>query len=213
MADMLSVQDQNTTANGNPNPVLSDDQELRLGAYSLLAALLRSAPDDALLEHLGTYLRDGSPDDDEAATALRMLGLAARDTTTDSALEEYNKLFVGLGRGELVPFGSWYMTGFLMEEPLSVLRDDLAQLGFERQDDVHEPEDHVAALCEVLALLISSGTPHDRQQAFFDTHLKPWAGRFFTDLENANNACFYRAVARFGRAYFEIETRYFAMQL
>lgn len=213
MADMLSVQDQNANATGNQAPGLGEDQQLRLGAYSLLAALLRSAPDEAVLEHLGAYLREGSSGDDEAATALRMLGLAARDTSPASALDEYNKLFVGLGRGELVPYGSWYMTGFLMEEPLSVLRDELAELGFERQDEVHEPEDHVAALCEVLAMLIDSGTSHERQLAFFNTHLKPWVGRFCTDLEQANNACFYRAVARFGQAYFDLEARYFAMQL
>ena len=213
MDNMLSEQDQYTPVNGNPAPALSEDQLLRQGAYSLLAALLRSAPDQAVLDHLSTFLRDGEPDDDAAATALRLLGLAARDTSPDTAETEYNKLFIGIGRGELVPFGSWYMTGFLMEEPLSVLRDDLVRLGFERQEDVHEPEDHIAALCEVLSMLIGSGTPHEQQEAFFDNHLKPWVERFFVDLENANNACFYRAVARFGQAFFELESRYFAMQL
>ena len=213
MVDMLSAHEQTNLASGTSSPTLPDDQQLRLGAYSLLGALLRAAPDANVLAHLNEYHRAETPGEDEVATALRMLGLATRDTTTDTAADEYHNLFVGLGRGELVPYGSWYVTGFLMEEPLSVLRDDLAELGYERQNDVREPEDHAAALCEVMAMMIESGVSHERQLAFYNTHLQPWIERFFDDLENANNAVFYRAVARFGKAYFELEATYFSMQL
>lgn len=213
MADMLSAHRQGETVPEDAMRSLTKDEQLRRGAYSLLAALLRNTPDKAVLEHLACYDRAETPGEDEVGKALRMLGLAARDTTPGAASDEYHKLFVGLGRGELVPYGSWYVTGFLMEEPLSDLRDDLARLGYERQTGIHEPEDHVAALCEVMVLLIESGVSHERQLAFFRTHLKPWIERFFTDLETADNAVMYRAVARFGKTYFELETKYFSMQL
>jgi TorA maturation chaperone TorD len=190
-----------------------DERALRVGAYGLLAALLRTPPDEALLVTLRRHDVPEQRREDAAATALRLLGLAARDTNSERLADEFHLLFVGLGRGELVPYGSWYLTGFLMEKPLSLLRDDLRRLGFERQADVHEPEDHVAALCEVMALLIQDSTPIDTQQNFYRQHLEPWVSRFFRDLENAESACFYRAVGRFGKAFAELESRYLSMRL
>ncbi len=126
--------------------------------------------------------------------------------------DEYHRLFIGLGRGELVPYGSWYQTGFLMETPLAVLRRDLVALGFERQPGVREPEDHVAALCEVMyALAMEPGMDLERQRDFFQAHIESWIERFCADLESAESAVFYRAVARLGMAFFDLERRYLAM--
>jgi TorA maturation chaperone TorD len=111
----------------------------------------------------------------------------------------------------LVPFGSWYQTGFLMERPLGELRDDLRVLGFERAEGVSEPEDHVAALCEVMAQLITAGEPLVNQTRFFATHMEPWLGRFFADLQAAKGAVFYGAVGRFGAAFVDFERRYLSL--
>ena len=216
MTDMLqATAPAHSEANARPSPPAppAEEQLLRAGAYGLLAALLRSPPDAGLLAQLRAHDQPEQRGEDGVATALRLLGLAARDTSPEAVSDEFHALFIGLGRGELVPYGSWYLTGFLMERPLSHLRDDLTALGFERQPDVHEPEDHVAALCEVMAMLIQDAAPHATQHRFFEQHLAPWLGRFFSDLETAQNACLYRAVARFGSAYTELESRYFAMQL
>jgi TorA maturation chaperone TorD len=111
-----------------------------------------------------------------------------------------------------VPYGSWYLTGFLMEKPLGDLRRDLAELGYERQENVHEPEDHVAALCEVMALLISDdGLPFGSQRRFFETHVSSWIETFFNDLEQAKAADFYRAVGRLGGAFIRLEKQYLSM--
>ena len=137
------------------NPVLENEQRYRASAYALLAALLRAAPDQALLD----YVNGLSPESDEAIDELgeAMAALAAAARAQDPAeLEfEYNDLFIGVGRGEIVPYGSWYLTGFLMEQPLSDLRDDLRALGFERNENTREPEDHVAAIFEVFSVMIS----------------------------------------------------------
>ncbi|MET0054159.1 MAG: molecular chaperone TorD family protein, partial [Candidatus Thiodiazotropha sp. 6PLUC10] len=125
--------------------------------------------------------------------------------------DEFHDLFIGMGRGELVPYGSWYQTGFLMERPLGRLRTDLNLLGFQRQDGVTEPEDHVAALCEVMAMLIQESQSVQVQSQFYETHLASWLARFFTDLSEAKSAIFYRAVGRFGKAFIALEKRYLNM--
>ena len=117
-----------------------------------------------------------------------------------------------MGRGELVPFASFYLTGFLQERPLARLRGDLAELGIERSPDRREPEDHIAILCEIMAALAGNrfDTRPGADGAIFDKHLKPWAGRFFADLELAENARFYRHVGAIGRMFMDIETEAFA---
>jgi TorA maturation chaperone TorD len=190
---------------------LAEDQ-YRAGAYSMLAALLRQPPRQDVL-NVVTGLADGVEEKDDFAVAMSMLGLAARAATPVELDDEFHALFIGLGRGELVPYGSWYMTGFLMEKPLGVLRDDLASMGFARNESIREPEDHVAALCEVMALLINEGRSPGEQTRFFNAHMSSWVGRFFTDLSEANSAVFYRAVARFGKAYFDFEKQYLAMRV
>jgi len=194
----------------NPEFVLDEEQQRRAGVYGLLGRLLRSAPDAELLEQLAE-LKDMSQDGSELGLAMSMLGLSASACPMEPIEDEYHALFVGLGRGELLPYGSWYLTGFLMEKPLGYLRDDLAVLGFERDESVTEPEDHIAALCEVMAMLINDGTDLETQTNFFKTHMESWSSRFFADLGSANSAVFYKSVGRFGFAFSEFEKSYLSM--
>ena len=191
---------------------LADEQAYRAGAYHLLAALLRGVPEEGVLEQV-TQLAAVQGQRDELAMAMSLLGLAARDTAPYRIDDEYHALFIGLGRGELVPYGSWYLTGFLMEKPLAQLRDDLTALGFERTSATHEPEDHIAALCEVMAMLISDNAVLPTQSEFFESHLASWVDRFFEDLSQAKYAVFYRAVGRFGRAFMDLERHYLSMKV
>ena len=191
---------------------LAPEQAHRAGFYGLLAGLLRDAPDDDVLAYT-TQLDNAAepPGTSELVLALKMLSLASRHSTAPMLRDEYHTLFIGLGRGELVPYGSWYQTGFLMEKPLSLLRSDLARLGFERATDVHEPEDHIAALCEVMSLLIQEDVAIESQQQFFNTHLGNWATAFFRDLATAHGAVFYKSVARLGMAFVQVEMRYLSL--
>ncbi|MDX2477844.1 MAG: molecular chaperone TorD family protein [Gammaproteobacteria bacterium] len=192
------------------NP-LEQEQQYRAAAYGMLAALLRDVPDAALLDQVSKFV-DVDEGGDEMALSMSLLGLAAKRRSIESINDEYHALFIGIGRGELVPYGSFYLTGFLMEKPLGDLRDDLDRLGFEREVEVHEPEDHVAALCEVMAMLIQDGSSIDTQRGFFTTHINSWFQQFFTEMSAANNAVFYKAVSRFGSAFLEIEKRYLSVE-
>ena len=117
------------------------------------------------------------------------------------------------GRGELLPYGSYYLTGFLHERPLARLRGDLAEIGVVRAEQHYEPEDHIAILCEIMAGLAGGRfvAPDDSERRIFERHLAPWARRFFADLEAAPGAQFYRHVGRVGRLFMDIETEAFAL--
>jgi TorA maturation chaperone TorD len=175
----------------------------RARLFALLGRLLAGPPDAGLLGRLGA-LGGGGP----LGEAFAGLAAAARETDAESADREFFDLFIGVGRGELLPFGSYYLTGFLHERPLAELRADLARLGIERAPGVSEPEDHIAFVCETFAGLLAGAFPALPAEAgaFFARHIKPWAGRFFADLEAAEAARFYRAVGRLGRLAVEIET-------
>lgn len=190
---------------------LEDEQRYRASAYGLLAALLRATPEQALLDHLVTLSPQSDAEPDALAAAMASLADAARNHNPAQIEGEYHNLFIGIGKGEVVPYGSWYLTGFLMEKPLSNLRDDLRELGFERSADTHEPEDHAAALFEVFSVMITDASSLPEQQRFFDNHMKSWLERFFADLGSARSANFYRPVAQFGAAFIELESAYLSM--
>jgi TorA maturation chaperone TorD len=122
-------------------------------------------------------------------------------------------LFIGIGRGELMPYGSYYIAGFLHERPLARLREDLGRLGIERIEQQYESEDHAAILCEIMSGIAGGQfpAPPEAGRELFEKHLAPWLGRFFADLERAEGAAFYRSVGTLGRAFMEIESEAFAL--
>jgi len=187
-----------------------DEVELaRAREYALLATLLGQAPSVAVLKQALRLMGD--------ATALGQAHSALAEAASRANLQtvdrEFFDLFIGVGRGELLPYASYYLTGFLNERPLARLREDLRLLGVERADGQTEPEDHAAILCEIMAGLIDGpfAVAPDVQRRMFERHLAPWMGRFFTDLEMAERATFYRHVAKVGRLFIEIESEAFAL--
>jgi TorA maturation chaperone TorD len=197
----------------SPTP-LPPIEASRAEVYALLAALLSAPPNTEFLARL-SELQVDEPDNTEKTMqmAWARLKLAASQARTEAVEQEFNALFIGLGRGELVPYSSWYLTGMLMDKPLAVLRTDLKRLGFARDAEVHEPEDHVAALCEVMSLLIYHPQEYsfETQRTFFITHLSPWLIRFFEDVHQANAAQFYRSVGYLGMQFGTLEQKAFAM--
>ena len=149
---------------------VADEDQLRANCYALLGRLLACAPDAETLAMVGNLSGDSS----EFGRALSALSTAARSASQQSLEEEYFNLFIGVGHGELTPYGSYYMTGFLHEKPLAALRADMGRLGIARVEGVSEPEDHIAALCEMMAGLITGAfaDPGDlaTQREFFEKH-------------------------------------------
>ncbi|HWN76892.1 MAG TPA: DUF3306 domain-containing protein [Bradyrhizobium sp.] len=181
----------------------------RAREYSLLAALLSRSPDVQMIEHLVRLGGDATP----LGAAHAALGTAAASIKAEQIEREYFDLFVGLGRGELFPYASYYLTGYLYGRPLARIRETLKQLGLERTEGQSEPEDHAAVLLEVMAGLASGQivAPDETQRTIFETYLRPWIGRFFSDLEHARSAKFYACVAALGRVFMEVEAEAFSL--
>jgi TorA maturation chaperone TorD len=181
----------------------------RAQEYSLLSVLLLRSPDSPMLGRLACLRGDQSP----LGLAHTALGEAAARTDAEGAAREHFALFVGLGRGELLPYGSYYRTGFLHGRPLANLRQALQRIGIERVDGQAEPEDHAAILLEIMAGLSRRAipAPTGTERAFFGDHLEPWIARFFADLEQTASARFYASVGTLGRTFMEIETQGFAL--
>ena len=190
---------------------IAEEDRLRADLYDFLGRLLAAPPDQALLDKSAAL----SGDESELGRAIRALSRVAPATTPQAVESEYTALFIGVGRGELLPYTSYYLTGFLNEKPLAALRDDMRMLGIGRSPDVYEPEDHIASLLEMMAGMITGRfgkpVPIDRSREFFDRHIGPWAGHFFTDLEGAKNSVFYAPVGSAGRVFMEIEKEAFQM--
>ncbi len=178
----------------------------RAGVYALLSRLLAKPMDDDTI----AFVRELSGDESPLGQAINSLSALAKRTTQVVAEEEFTVLFYGFGAGgELAPYGSQYLTGFIYEKPLADLRRDLGELGIARADGVSDPEDHIAFVCEVMHGLITGafGQPAslERQRTFFEKHLAPWAGHFFADMEKAKSAAVYMPLGTIGKLFMEIE--------
>jgi TorA maturation chaperone TorD len=192
-----------------PSRALEEVDIARSREYSLLSVLLLRSPDAQLLGRLAALAGDSSP----IGAAHAALAAAARRSDGDRVAEEYFNLFVGVGRGELLPYASFYLTGSLHGRPLAVLRQTLQRLGIERIAGLKEPEDHAGMLCEIMAGLAGGfiAAPAEASREFFAEHMAAWIGRFFHDLETAKSADFYASVGALGRRFMEIEIE--ALQL
>ena len=190
-------------------PEIDEIDQLRGAEYGLLSLLLGKAPDADTLSRVAALKGDGS-DLGMAHVELATAAAAADDRTVS---KEFFDLFIGLGRGELLPYASYYLTGFLHERPLARVREDLDGLGIERAGPSCEPEDHIAILLEVMAGLARGDFEAEfaEQARFFARHLKPWAARMFADLEMCGRANFYRTVGRVGRVFIELESEAFTL--
>jgi TorA maturation chaperone TorD len=195
--------------NAQPGEPIDEVDAARAQEYALLATLLGRSPDERLLERLAQLRGDPSV----LGLAHAALGEAAARTDEERVGREFFDLFIGLGRGELLPYASYYLTGFLYERPLARLRGDLKRLGIEQVEGQSEPEDHAAILCEIMARLVGgqlTASP-GAEREIFEKHMAPWIGRFFADLEQSPTAKFYARVGTLGRTFMEIETEAFAL--
>ncbi len=190
---------------------LASEDALRAQMYRFLARLLAAPPDEALLKSVAGM------EGDETDLGKAMLSFARMAAKIDpsQADEEYHDLFIGVARGELLPYGSYYLTGFLHEKPLSKLRNDMARLGIARDAEHKEPEDHIASVLDMMAGLIAGefgdSAPLAEQKAFFEAHISSWASHFFADLEGAKSSVLYAALGSIGRSFMEIEATAFSM--
>ncbi|WP_298822038.1 molecular chaperone TorD family protein [uncultured Roseibium sp.] len=191
--------------------VIDPEDRARAELYDFIGLLLAKPADASLLAQVAGLKGDNTPVGETLNTLAKVAGV----TSAETAEREYNILFIGLGRGELLPYASHYLTGFLNEKPLANLRADMAKRGIKRAEDKREPEDNIASLMEMMAGMIMGRfgqvTSVSEQKEFFNAHVEPWAIHFFTDLETSVSSVFYGAVGSLGRQFMEIEAEAFGM--
>ena len=190
---------------------ISEEDILRADMYGFLAALFRKEPSDELISNVAAMEGDQSP----IGGACLTLAHLAKTLDNDLIRHEYVTVFVGVGRGEILPFASYYLTGFLNDKPLANLRADMAAIGIARADGVKEPEDHISSLFDMMAGLIrgSFGRVYSvaEQASFYRKHVEPWAGMLMGDVETAKSAVFFAPAGTIGRAFLDIESQAFSM--
>lgn len=189
-----------------------DEEVARANLYGVLASLFYEPPSQALLDGIAA---SSSGNDNLLQQAWNDLTIACRDADVSAISDEYEGLFIGVGKPEVLLYGSYYLSGFLMEKPLAALREELASLGLQRDERMPESEDHIAALCEVMRhLIFSDNAPAaglDTQLRFFAGHLQPWVNEMCDAITSHPDARFYKTVALFAMRFFEVEKQAFDM--
>ncbi|MDR5902075.1 TorD/DmsD family molecular chaperone [Halomonas icarae] len=177
-----------------------EQDALRADLYRLLARLIREPADAPLLAWLADHQSDDgiATHQDPVVSALIALARAAAAASPEELERAHFRHLVGVIQGEVTPYASWYRHGELMEQALVALRADLRRLGFTRSDNSHDPEDHLAAMLEVMAMLVEEQSPE--AGGFFMSHLAPWAERCLDDLARVDTL-FYARTGELGKTF------------
>jgi TorA maturation chaperone TorD len=203
-----------TTATPLRFATADDGEELaRAELYGLLAQLWIAPPDDALLQQFKVAVTQAPEAGGLLEAPWQAVVAAMRSTTSAEAAEEYDALFGGVGKPEVFLYGSYYLSGFLNEKPLALLRDDLQRLGLARDEMRAETEDHIAYLFEVMRYLIAGDDVAvcnlEQQRRFFRAQLQPWVAQLCDAVDAHPRAKAWRAVADMTRQFAAVETQAF----
>ena len=186
---------------------VAPEEQARANFYALLARLFYGPPDADLLRALAQTRTDG----EGLAAAWRALSEAAAGTDPEQVREEYEERFVGTGKAPVTLYTCAYTIRFSNEVPLAALRAELAAMGLGRRDGVHEPEDHLAALCDTMRHLIAAQRELSEQKRFFNRWIAPAVEPLCGAIDNDAGTVFYRHVSSFARSYFQLERTAFEM--
>jgi TorA maturation chaperone TorD len=194
---------------------LPPEEAARADFYALLARLFDSAPDAALLASLASA--PALPADGDAALGKAWSDLVAASSAmdADAAGEEYEALFVGVGKAKVSIYAGFYGLA-AADHPRVRLQDDMAALGLAKPDRVTEPEDHFAALFDVMRVLAAGGAGRSpasvaEQRRFYQAYLEPACPRFIAAVGSAAEANYYRRVAALAAAFTALESESFQL--
>ncbi len=192
---------------------IKEEDQLRADMYSFLANMIRTEPSQELLDSVKKL----TGDDSSIGKSIKLISKLASTMHISEIQDEYVNLFVGVGRGELLPFASYYLTGFLNDKPLSKLRNNMNELGVVRIKEVKEPEDHVSSLFDIMSGMITGqfGKQYSitEQSNFFEKHLNSWIHLLMSDIESAKTAVFYAPIGSLGKEFINIEREAFRMNV
>jgi TorA maturation chaperone TorD len=202
-------------ASASASREIEPEDAARAHLYALIARLFYAAPDRELLSAIASSEEISAEGGDPAlAQSWQALRAAAGEVDAEIVADEYQQLFIGVGKAEVTLYGSNYLMPIMVAHPLAKLRSTLAEMKLARNESVTEPEDHIAALAEVMRFLIAGDgkiSPSEVaiQESFFSQYLEPWYRQFCELLAQKAGARFYRSVAQFTRAFLDLERESF----
>ena len=204
-------------------PEIAPEDAARADFYALLSRLFAAPPDAPLL----TAIAEAPPLAVEAraeegagpglGAAWDALRAASATADPDTVRQEYDDLFIGVGKSPVNLHGSHYVAGFMMDRPLAELRTTLAAMGLGRRRGVTMVEDHLSALCETMRLLVAgdavlSPRPVEVQRTFFEQQIAPWHVDCCDAIMQSPIANYYAAVAQFAMSFLALERDSIAME-
>ena len=186
------------------------EEAVRADLYALLARLFYGGPDATVLAAIAAADRLVADGDAPLSRAWRELQAASAHADVAEVSDEFNRLYVGIGKAPISIYASYYLTENYKELTLVHLRDELERFGLARKPDAAEPEDHLAGLLDVMRHLVQrSEGGYSVQSAFFNSYLKPWSERFCAATEQSEAAVYYKILCGLLNAYFALEVEYF----
>lgn len=187
--------------------------------YRFFARIFAAPPDAGLLQRLADQdnaVRSANEEgaDQPLAQAWQALARASVGKTPERIAEEFDGLFLGVGKAPVAVHASWHLSGFLHERPLAELRTLLNDIGLTRHPDSSRTEDHLASLCETMAVLIESGPLDGRdslglQRQVFEHYLSPWYDGFTRMIDAHGLANWYAPAGSVMRAFLDVERQAF----
>jgi TorA maturation chaperone TorD len=184
----------------------SPEEQARANLYGLLARLFYAPPDAALLKAIAGERLEG-----ELAQSWQGVAAAAASADAEAVREEYETAFIGTGKAPVTLYTTAYSIRHSVETPLAELRGELARLGLARRAGAYEPEDHVAALCDVMRHLVARPKDLEAQRAFFAKWIQPTIEPLCAAIERSDKTFFYKPVARFAAKFCTLEHMAFDM--
>lgn len=197
---------------------ISPEDRGRAGFYAIISRLFYAPPDADLIGKIADGGNAGKEDEADQAgvaggltQAWQALQAACVQSRPDMVKQEHDALFIGVGRAQVTPYTSGYVGQIAPDRHLVRLRQQLAAWGLARQDMVFDSEDHISGLCDVMRFLIEQNQVIELQRQFFEEFVQAGAMPFCDAVVAAGNAAFYRQVALFAKAFFEVEKAAFDM--
>lgn len=179
---------QDSVSQGISQPVVGEFDHVRAqDTHTLLSTFLLCSPNAQIVERLAVVLPGNV-----APLSITHAGLteAADRTNAECVKQESFNVFVRPGGGGFLLYASYYLARSLCGRPFAQVLETIRCLGVEKSGEHSEREDCGGILCGGMARIADSHIVGSAKaaRAFFETHLAPWLGHRFADLERTECA-------------------------
>lgn len=202
-------------ADSDPGQATSIEPEDRARAnlYGIISRLYYAPADSNLIAEITRGAGEGSAGAEAGGLvgAWRDLQEGCRSAFPPVLRQEYDSLFVGVGKSEVSLYLSGYAEPQGPDRYLVRLREQLGNWGLGRRHSVFEVEDHISGISDVMRWLIENGYSLEEQRGFFESFAYPGVLPFCIALQNAPSANLYKRVAALTWSFFEVEKTAFEM--